>query len=72
MTPMWISVLQTIIIRVPLAYTIAYLTRSETLPNGAHQSIFISLLVSWVIGACVTTIIYKKGNWKAKAIEAQN
>ena len=71
MTPMWISVLQTIIIRVPLAYAIAFLTRSETLPNGAHQSIFISLLVSWVIGACVTTFIYKKGNWKTKAIEAQ-
>ena len=72
MTPFWISIIQTIIIRVPLAYTIAYFTRSEALPNGAHQSIFISLLVSWVLGAIITTIIYKKGVWKSKAIEAQN
>ncbi len=72
MTPMWISIIQTIIIRVPLAYAIAFLTRSETLPNGAHQSIFISLLTSWVLGAIITTIIYRKGNWKTKAIEAQN
>ena len=72
MTPMWISIIQTIIIRVPLAYAIAYFTRSEALPNGAHQSIFISLLTSWVLGAIITTIIYKKGNWKTKAIEKQN
>lgn len=72
MTPMWISLIQTIIIRVPLAYSLVYLTKSEALPNGAHQSIFISLLVCWLLGALITFIVYRKGNWKTKAIEKQN
>ena len=71
MTPMWISLIQTIIIRVPLAYSLAYLTRSETLPNGSPKSIFISLLVCWILGATMTFLVYRKGNWKTKAIEKQ-
>ena len=32
MTPMWISIITTVVIRVPVAYGIAYFTRSEALP----------------------------------------
>lgn len=68
MTPMWISIATTIIIRVPVAYGIAYLTRSAEYPNGRQECIFISLLVSWVIGALITFVFYKRGKWKNKAI----
>ena len=34
MTPMWISIFQTVILRVPLAYGMCYLTRTPDLPNG--------------------------------------
>ena len=67
MTPMWISLFTTIVVRVPVAYGIAYITRSEAFPNGRQECIFISLLCSWLIGALVTTVFYLKGSWKKKA-----
>lgn len=69
MTPMWISIVTTVAIRVPVAYGLAYLTRSEQYPGGRSESIFISLLISWVLGAIVTYFFYKKGSWKQKALE---
>lgn len=67
-TPMWISVVTTVIIRIPLAYGIAYLTRTPKLPRGNSACIFISLLISWVIGAGITFLFYKSGRWKRKAL----
>ena len=69
MTPMWISLITTIIIRMPLAYGIAYFTRSEALPTGTPDSIFISLLISWVMGALLTAICYRHGKWRRLAGE---
>lgn len=68
MTPMWISLITTILLRVPIAYGIAYLTRSAQYPNGRPESIFISLLIAWVLGAVITSIFYKKGNWREKVL----
>ncbi len=68
MTPMWISIATTIVIRVPIAYGIAYATRSAELPNGRQECIYISLLISWMFGALITFIFYKRGKWKDKAI----
>ena len=67
MTPMWISLITTIIIRMPLAYGLAFLTRSEAMPNGNPDSLFISLLVSWVMGALLTTLSYRRGKWRRLA-----
>jgi len=64
MTPMWITLLTTVVIRVPLAYAIAYFTRTPELPNGRQESVFISLLCAWLIGAAINYIVYKKGKWK--------
>mgnify|MGYP000798319766 CR=1 FL=1 len=68
MTPMWISMVVTVVIRVPLAYGLAFLTRTPELPNGRYQVLWISMLVSWCMGALLTLIFYKKGNWKKKAL----
>lgn len=64
MTPMWISLITTVVIRVPLAYGLAYLTRSEAYPVGRPESLFISLMVSWVLGMVLTAIAYRRGKWK--------
>ena len=69
MTPMWISLITTVAIRVPLAYGIAWMTRTPELPNGRNECVFISLLCSWVLGALITLIFYKKGAWKKRALE---
>ena len=69
MTPMWISLITTVAIRVPIAYGISYLTRTAELPYGRSECIQISLLSSWVIGAILTAIFYAAGKWKKKAIQ---
>ena len=71
LTPMWISLITTIVIRVPLAYGIAFFTRSEALPNGTPDSIFISLLISWVMGGVLTAIFYRLGKWQGKGVMAK-
>lgn len=68
MTPMWISIATTIFIRVPIAYAIAFVTRSAEFPNGRQECVFISLLISWLCGALLTFFFYKRGKWKSKAI----
>lgn len=69
MTPMWISLITTVLIRVPVAYGISYLTRTAELPYGRQECIQISLLASWVLGAVLTVIFYRFGKWKSKALK---
>ena len=68
-TPMWISIVQTIVVRVALAYGLVYLSRSEAYPMGRRECIYISLLIAWLFGAVVTSIFYMRG--KNKLIHGQ-
>ncbi|MBQ8803670.1 MAG: MATE family efflux transporter [Tyzzerella sp.] len=67
-TPMWISLFTTVLLRVPVAYGISFLTRTADLPYGRFECIPVSLLISWLAGALLTTIFYKRGKWRGKAI----
>lgn len=67
-TPMWIAITMTLIIRVPLAYGLAYITRNGEFPQGRPESIFISLGLSFIIGAIGNIYFYKKGRWKDNSI----
>ena len=69
MTPMWISLITTVAIRVPIAYGISFLTRTPELPFGRQECIQISLLASWLIGALLTAIFFARGKWKNKALK---
>jgi len=64
--PMWISIAQTIIIRVPVAYLIAYLTRSPEFPHGNPIALFGSLMISWTLGMVISIVAFKKGKWRDK------
>ncbi len=68
MTPMWISLITTVLVRVPVAYGISFLTRTAELPFGRSECIQISLLLSWVLGAVITAFFYRRGKWKKQAI----
>lgn len=67
-TPMVISIITTIAIRLPIAYLMAYFTRSPELPTGAPESLFWSLLISWLVGVLLTVILYRRGKWRSKAV----
>lgn len=64
--PMYCSIFTTVILRMPLAYLLAYLTRSETWINGTPDAIYFSLLTSWVVGMLIAIITYRMGWWKRK------
>ena len=66
-TPMWISVVNTIVVRVPLAYGLVALSKTPALPQGNCAMMFVSLLITWIIGAALTFILYRTGRWKKKA-----
>lgn len=67
-TPMWISLCTTVLIRIPVAYGISFLTITAELPHGIKECIPISLLCTWVMGAVLTSIFYRKGKWRKKAV----
>ncbi|MBQ2957093.1 MAG: MATE family efflux transporter [Clostridia bacterium] len=69
MTPMWISIITTVVIRMPIAYLWAALTRTEAMPNGSPDCLYFSLLISWVLGAVLTFFAYQKGAWRTKALK---
>jgi putative MATE family efflux protein len=65
-SPMWISIISTILIRVPMAYLLAALTKSEAYPNGQPIALFGSLMISWVLGMIMSVIVFSLGRWKKK------
>ena len=67
-SPMWISVISTILLRVPVAYGWAYLTRSPEFPNGRPDALFGSLMVSWTLGMIISIVVYGIGKWKKKMV----
>ncbi len=67
-TPMWISLMTTVVVRVPLAYGLVYLTKTPELPQGRYESLWISLLTAWVLGAVINFVFYRLGRWKKKAL----
>jgi putative MATE family efflux protein len=68
MPSMWISLFTTVVIRVPVAYILAWLTRSPANPNGVPEAIFFSLLSSWILGAVANYLWYRRGSWKSKSL----
>ena len=69
MTPMWITMGTTIGLRLPLAYALVAITRNAGAALITQQRmVFISLLISWLIGMLVTIFFYWRGVWKKKQV----
>ena len=64
--PMYISIIGTVILRMPLAYLMAFLTRNEQWPNGQPIALFGSLLISWVLSMVMTIVSYRMKFWRRK------
>ena len=60
-TPMWISIFTTVMLRVPVAYILAHFTKSAEFPNGHPFALSISLLISWVMGMVISVIAFRYG-----------
>ena len=67
LTPMWISIVNSVLLRVPLAYGLVALTKSPELPQGDCSMMYVSLVINWTVGALLTLVMYRIGKWKNKA-----
>ena len=65
-SPMWISIISTIVIRVPLAYVMAHFTKTPEFPDGQPIALFGSLMISWVLGMVMSVIVFRFGKWRNK------
>ena len=70
-TPMWISIISTVLLRVPVAYGLAFLTRSEQFPHGHPYALSISLLVAWVMGMVMSVIAFRFGKVRKTMLAAK-
>ena len=59
-TPMWISMCSTVLLRIPVAYAMAHFTKSALYPNGHPFSLSVSLLISWTMGMVISIIAYRR------------
>ncbi len=68
MPMMWISLTVNVLVRIPVAYILAYFTRSPEWPNGSPDALYFSLLICWCMGALVCYLVYRRGRWKEKSL----
>ena len=61
MTPLWISIINTLIIRLPSAYLFVHLL-------GRPEALFYSLLLGWTSVTVLGFISYKIGRWRTSGI----
>jgi Na+-driven multidrug efflux pump len=68
---MWITLGANIALRIPLAYgLVALAARMGASQSTQQKMVFLSLLICWICGTIVTTILYKKGGWKKRQVHA--
>jgi putative MATE family efflux protein len=60
-TPMWAALINTIVVRVPLAYLLVYLI-------GEPVALIYSLLISWITNMLLAVIAYRIGKWRTKEL----
>ena len=61
MTPMWSSLINTIVIRVPVAYLLVHII-------GRPEALMYSLLIAWVSNTALALAAYRIGKWRTKGI----
>jgi len=66
--PMWISIITTVVIRMPLAYIWAFLSRSPEFPNGDPMCLYGSLLICWLCGCGISMFFYFRGKWRSRLL----
>jgi Na+-driven multidrug efflux pump len=65
---MWITIVCTVFMRVPMAYLMVTLTKSTLYPSGNPDGIFWSMVVCFTIAAAACLTYYASGRWKKKAL----
>jgi len=60
-SPLWASVINSVIIRLPSAYLLVYLI-------GRPEALMYSLAASWTFGLILAVIVHRIGKWRTKGL----
>ena len=70
-TPMWISFVTTVVLRVPMAYLLTYIAKQRGADILTQEKmVFVSLLCAWMLGMIITWVVYMMGGWKKRQVNA--
>jgi putative MATE family efflux protein len=67
MTPMWITMITNVVLRLPLAYAMVWYTRRDG-SIGKPEALYVSMLICWIAGTFITMIAYRRGKWREKGL----
>jgi putative MATE family efflux protein len=65
---MWITIIATVGLRMPMAYLMVRLSKSAEYPAGNPDGIFWSMVICFGIAAALSVLYYKSGRWKRKVL----
>lgn len=68
-TPMWISITVSVVLRVPLSYWLVDLSKTAENPLGSPEMIYYAMLATWLAGAVASALAFRFGRWREKARE---
>lgn len=66
-TPMWISLVTSVALRVPLSYLLVEISKSAELPQGRPEMIYVAMLATWTAGALINYLVFRNGRWRRRA-----
>jgi Na+-driven multidrug efflux pump len=61
MSPLWASIINSVVVRLPGAYLLVYLL-------GRPDALMYSLVISWTFGLILSIIIFRIGKWRTKGL----
>jgi hypothetical protein len=65
-TPMWISILISVVLRVPLSYLLVNLSKSPDNPLGCPEAIYYAMMATWLAGTFIIVFGYRFGSWRKR------
>lgn len=67
MTPMWISLITSVGLRVPVSYLLVELSKTPQQPLGQPEMIYYGVLITWSAGALINYLAFRYGRWRKRA-----
>ena len=64
-SPLWASVFNSVIIRLPTAFLFVYLL-------GRPEALMLSLVSAWVFNLFIAIFVYRRGKWRTKGLIKKN
>jgi putative MATE family efflux protein len=68
MPVMWITIVATVLLRVPMAYLMVHFSKSAAYPGGNPDGIFWSMVICFALAGAACLVYYHTGRWKRKAL----